>query len=120
MKYKIVLLFAITLLFQSCYTYKTASVDTLEVKKRYLIQLKRGGKEVDGKYVSRTKDSVKFRVNKTNTNFPVSGIKSIRRKKVSTIMIVGTATAVAVGTILLIDSSNDEDGDIDAIPTPNN
>ena len=92
----------------------------MEVKKRYLIQLTRGGKEIDGKYISRTKDSVRFRVNKTSTNFPVNGIKSIRRKKVSTFLIVGTATAVAVGTILLIDSSNDEDGEIDAIPTPNN
>jgi hypothetical protein len=120
MKHRILLLFAITLLIQSCYTYKAASVDNLEVKKRYLIQLERGGKEIDGKYISRTKDSVRFRVNKTSANFPVSGIKSIRRKKISTVLIIGTAAVVAVGTIILIDKSNDEDGDIDAIPTPNN
>ncbi|MFK7747855.1 MAG: hypothetical protein AB8B65_05670 [Kordia sp.] len=73
--------------FQSSYSYKTASVDNLEVKKRYLIELHRGGKEIDGKYISQTNDSVMFTVNKTAINFPVNEIKSIKRKKASTFLI---------------------------------
>lgn len=117
---KALFLFTMIFLFQSCYTYKSATVDNLEAKKNYVIQLKRGGKEIDGKYISKTKDSILFRVNKRTIHFPASEIQYIKRKKVSTLMIIAGATAVTVGSIILINQSNEKNGEIDDIPTPNN
>lgn len=117
---KIVFALAVLLLFQSCYSYKAAHVDQLETNKRYVIQLKRGGKEIDGKYISRNHDTIIFWVNNTKINFPLNEIQHIRRKKVSAFMIVGTVTAITVGTVILIDSSNNDKGELDAIPSPNN
>ena len=117
---KVLSILLLFFLFQSCYTYKSATVDSLEVKKNYIIQLKRGGKEIDGKYISKTKDSVQFRVNKQAIYFPVSEIKYVKRKKVSVVMIVGTVTAVTIGTVILLDKSDNDKGNINDIPTPNN
>lgn len=120
MKHNILLLCLTFFFLQSCYTYQTATINSMETKKNYVVQLKRGGKDMEGKYISQTTEIVTFRVNKTNIEVPKSEITSIRRKKVSALMIAGTAATITVGTILLIDSSNDNKSEIDAIPSPNN
>ncbi|MFP2995792.1 hypothetical protein ABN763_07775 [Spongiivirga sp. MCCC 1A20706] len=93
-------------LLQSCYTYKDAPFESLEVNKNYIVQIK-DGKEIRVKFREVGLDTLVMKTNNKYVKIPTNRIKSIKRQKVSALKVIGGVTAAVGGMILFIDNTKE-------------
>jgi di/tricarboxylate transporter len=100
----ILLVILVSLLLQSCYTYKLTAINNMQVGKNYVVKLKRGGEEMETRCVRVLTDTVLLRTNKVNVKFPMSKIKYIKRKKMSVLTIIGGVAVATTGIVVLLNN----------------
>ena len=105
---KIVYLFAFSILFQSCFSYKTVEYNNINAEKKQTLRIKKEDRtKIKGKLVS--KDDKKIIINKSGENLTVfqENIEEVRIKKFSIIRTAvgaaGTyAAAIVIGAVVLL------------------
>jgi len=102
---KVLLIIFISIIFQSCHTYKSISIDEVRVGKNYVVKLKEG-RTFNAKCKKTFTDSVLLTINKTTVKFPKSKIESIKRDKISSIKLIGGGLLFTTGIIILINDTN--------------
>ncbi|WP_459212662.1 hypothetical protein [Aquimarina rhabdastrellae] len=103
---KIIYITVFSVLFQSCYTYKPASFEDLKEGKTYAIKLKKG-LDIETKYRGIKGDSIMFKINQNNVKIPKEEIVEMKRKKVSTLKLLG-GIAIGIGGVILLLSNADK------------
>lgn len=79
-KISVVLLTA--LLSQSCYMYKTTTVQEMKVGKHYRVHIE-DGREINTKYLENTSDELVFKARNYRLNVPKKAIQSVERRRTS-------------------------------------
>ena len=105
---KIVYLFALLILFQSCFSYKTVEYNNINTEKKQTLRVEKDDRtKIKGKLVS--KDDKKIIINKSGKNQTVlkENIEEVRIKKFSIIRTAvgaaGTyAAALVIGAVVLL------------------
>ena len=105
---KIVYLFAFSILFQSCFSYKTVEYNNIDTEKKQTLRIKKDDRtKIKGKLVS--KDDKKIVINKGGVDLTVfqENIEEVRVKKFSIIKTAvgaaGTyAAALVIGAVVLL------------------
>lgn len=92
---------AISLILQSCYTYKDINFDDMKINKNYEIKLE-NGQTVSGISEKNIADSIFLRINTNTVKFPKNKIESIKRKKVSSLMVISIVAVMTGGIIILL------------------
>ena len=100
---KIIYIFAFSILFQSCFSYKTVEYNNIDTQKKQTLIIKKDDRvKIKGKLVS--KDDSKIIISKSGENQTVmqENIDEIRVKKFSIIRTaVGSAATYAVTIVIL-------------------
>tara|TARA_B100000963_G_scaffold328616_1_gene317339 strand:- start:21443 stop:21781 length:339 start_codon:yes stop_codon:yes gene_type:complete len=100
---KIIYIFAFSILFQSCFSYKTVEYNNIDTEKKQTFIIKKENRtKIKGKLVS--KDDNKIIISKRGENQTVvkENIEEIRVKKFSVIRTaVGSAATYAVTIVIL-------------------
>ena len=100
---KIIYIFAFSVLFQSCFSYKTIEYNNIDTQKKQTLIIKKDDRvKIKGKLVS--KDDSKIIISKSGENQTVlqENIDEIRVKKFSIIRTaVGSAATYAVTIVIL-------------------
>ena len=105
---KIVYLFAFSIVFQSCFSYKTVEYNNIDTEKKQTLRIKKDDRtKIKGKLVS--KDDKKIVINEGGENLTVfqENIEEVRVKKFSIIKTAvgaaGTyAAALVIGAVVLL------------------
>ena len=101
------ILLIVTLLLQSCQTYKVVNYPEIETGKTYEIRLN-NGQTIKSKCENITEESISVIVNNKAMELPKSDIQGIKRPKVSVLKLVGGIAIAAAGAILLLTSVDKE------------
>ena len=100
---KIIYLFALSILFQSCFSYKTVEYDNIDIEKKQTLRIEKDDRaKIKGKLVS--KDDKKIVIKKSGKTLTVlqENIVEIRIKKFSIIRTaVGSAATYSVTIVIL-------------------
>ncbi len=112
---KLLYVLVFSLLLQSCYSYKTVSLNETKTGKKYEIQMTKGQK-VEGKLVGESEENISLYFNENTVEFPKDKIASIKRKKTSVIFIAAIVAAVTAGVIILINDAPVSDDLISQLP----
>gem|GEM_PF-4762255 len=97
-----------------CNTYKTIGFEEFKKDKRYELELA-NGQAVDGRYHRTVGDSVYLTVNASEVAFPKQQIVRIRRKKISTLSVVGGFALATAGIIAFIDYADKDQTVLDTV-----
>jgi len=101
---KALIITASLFLLQSCYTYKSTTFNNMKVGKNYIIAHKNSGKKTEARYVSSFSDTILVKINGAVVKFPVNKIQSIKRKKISVLVLASGIAAGTVGIAILLNS----------------
>ena len=100
---KIIYIFAFSILFQSCFSYKTIEYSNIDTEKKQTLRIKKDDRtKINGKLVS--KDDNKIIISKSGENQTVlqENIVEIRIKKFSIIRTaVGSAATYSIAVVIL-------------------
>tara|TARA_B100000401_G_scaffold221875_1_gene150082 strand:+ start:370 stop:732 length:363 start_codon:yes stop_codon:yes gene_type:complete len=100
---KIIYIFAFSILFQSCFSYKTIEYSNIDTEKKQTLRIKKDDRtKINGKLVS--KDDNKIIISKSGENQTVlqENIVEIRIKKFSIIRTaVGSAATYSIAIVIL-------------------
>ena len=100
---KIIYIFAFSVLFQSCFSYKTVEYNNIDTQKKQTLIIKKDDRvKIKGKLVS--KDDSKIIISKSGENQTVlqENIDEIRVKKFSIIRTAGGSAATYAVTIVIL------------------
>lgn len=107
MKKNIAIFLSIFILLQSCSVYKPTEYSEIKKGKNYIVEMN-SGKEIEARCSKISSKSAYFKINELDVEIPFEKIKSIKRKKVSPVILIGgTALAVLVGVLVIKDNKKD-------------
>tara|TARA_B110000037_G_scaffold111734_1_gene128893 strand:+ start:96 stop:437 length:342 start_codon:yes stop_codon:yes gene_type:complete len=108
---KLIFLFSISILFQSCFSYKSVNYNDIAIGKKPKVEVKGvGGKNIKGRLVSKNEQTLILESNGALQKIPVSEIYEVSVRKFSFLqssgLIAGTllvaACAAVVGFVLYL------------------
>ena len=108
---KLIFLLSISVLFQSCFSYKSVNYNDIAIGKKPKVEVKGvGGKNIKGRLVSKNEQTLILESNGALQKIPVSEIYEVSVRKFSFLkssgLIVGTVSVVAfiavIGFILFL------------------
>ena len=100
---KIVYLFAFSILFQSCFSYKTVEYNNIDTEKKQTLRIKKDDiTKIKGKLVSKDDNKIIIRKSGENQTVFQENIVEIRIKKFSIIRTaVGSAATYGIAIVVL-------------------
>lgn len=101
MKKFLTIITSCSFLLQSCYSYKEVNYNDIKNNKNYEVKLKNGA-IVTGISEKNITDSLFLRINANTVKFPKNDIEYIKRKKVSSLMVISLGTVISGGIIFLV------------------
>lgn len=96
---KISLVLLTALLSQSCYLYKTTTIDEMKVGKHYRVHIE-DGREITTKYLENSSDELVFKARNYKLNVSKKAIQSVERRRTSPLTYL---MMIAAPAFILID-----------------
>ncbi len=111
MKKYLLLCVILTLLMNSCYSYKEISLSDIEKNKIYYVQLTNGKKPIKLSYTKTPKITDSLLIEKNDKLFRISvkEIESIKKRKISTLPTIAVAALSSIGIVLFVDQLGKEE-----------
>ena len=98
----LVLLLSFSLLFQSCFSYKTADYNSIPIEKKQKVEVKvSGGTNIKGTLVSKNEQTITLANNGQLQKIPVSEIYEVKARTFSILKTAGRFAAV-LGVLVVI------------------
>ncbi len=96
---KIIFLLSISILFQSCFSYKSVNYNDIAIEKKPKVEVKGvGGTNTKGRLVSRNEQTLILEINGALQKIPVSEIYEVNIRKFSFLK----SSGVILGTLLVV------------------
>lgn len=96
---KIIFLLSISILFQSCFSYKSVNYNDIAIEKKPKVEVKGvGGTNSKGRLVSRNEQALILEINGALQKIPVSEIYEVNIRKFSFLK----SSGVILGTLLVV------------------
>ena len=96
---KIIFLLSISILFQSCFSYKSVNYNDIVIEKKPKVEVKGvGGTNTKGRLVSRNEQTLILEINGALQKIPVSEIYEVNIRKFSFLK----SSGVILGTLLVV------------------
>lgn len=101
MKNRIICLFLISVLLQSCYSYKNIDFKNSTLKEGKVYKINRGGTLLKSKLISSNDTILKVQLNKEEKQIPIVEIKEMKERKFSILKTVGLVPIIYTGITIV-------------------
>ena len=100
---KLLFLLSFSILFQSCYSYKSIDYSAIEIDKKLQLEVLRLNKtSVKGRLVSKNEKTIILQTKNGQGEIPMEEVYNVKVKEFSLLKTVGLTVGIPIGTLFLL------------------
>ena len=100
---KLLFLLSFSILFQSCYSYKSIDYSTIEIDKNQILEVLRLNKtSVKGRLVSKNEKTIILQTKNGKGTIPMEEVYNIKVREFSVLKTAGAIVGIPFGTLVLL------------------
>ena len=100
---KLLFLLSFSILFQSCYSYKSIDYSTIEIDKYQILEVLRLNKtSVKGRLVSKNEKTIILQTKNGKGTIPMEEVYNVKVREFSLLKTVGLTVGIPIGTLFLL------------------
>ena len=100
---KLLFLLSFSILFQSCYSYKSIDYSTIEIDKNQILEVLRLNKtSVKGRLVSKNEKTIILQTKNGQGTIPMEEVYNIKVREFSVLKTAGAIVGIPFGTLVLL------------------